>query len=110
MGPNRSTILSIDDAAARRAGITLVRGDQVKRIAEQFCVFVIDRCHTAHARAGQTCRIVAAPDAGLEYGQVALALLIVQAGQRKHCFKTSETLTMPLRDFRDSRLDPRCES
>ena len=61
-------------------------------MAEQFDVFVVDRCDAGFERADQANRIVASADAGLEHRKIASALLKVQAGQREQRFEGAELL------------------
>ena len=57
-------------------------------------MLVIDRGDAGLARADQADRIVASADAGLEHREVALALLEVQAGERKQRFEGAELLAI----------------
>ena len=69
-------------------------------------MLVIDRGDAGLARADQADRIVAAADAGLEHGEVASALLEVEAGQRKQRLERAELFAEPFRDLGDGGLDP----
>src|SRR6202035_2543304 len=97
--PQALAILTIDDAAARGAGIALVGNNQLQRITKQFDMLVIDGCNAGHGRAGQPTRIVAAADTGLEHREFTFALLEVQAGQRKHGFEGGELFASTLRNI-----------
>ena len=90
MRPQASAVLAIDDGAAGGAGVALVGYDQFQRMAEQFDMLVIDRGRRRFARADQADRIVAAADAGLEHGELAFALLKMEAGQRKQRLERAE--------------------
>ena len=74
-------------------------------MAEQFDMLVVDRSHTGSECADQTYRVVAAADAGLEHGEIALAFLKMQAGEREHGFEGAEFLAPTLRYLGDSSFD-----
>ena len=105
MRPQVSAVFAIDDRAAGGAGVALVRYDQLKRVAEQFDMLVIDRGDAGLACTDQTHRVIAPADAGLEHRKVAFALLEMQAGKREQ----RDERAMPLlecvgeRHHRDSR-------
>ena len=73
-------------------------------------MLVIDRSDAGLARADQADRIVASADAGLEHGEVASALLEVQAGERKQRFEGAEFFAEPLRDVGDGSFDPQFQA
>jgi len=78
-------------------------------MTEQFDMLVIDRRDAGHLRADQAHRIVAAADAGLEHGEIAISLLKIQAGQREQGLEGSELFASQPRDFGDGHLDPQLQ-
>src|SRR5439155_9484081 len=110
MRPQVSAVFAIDDRAAGGAGVALVRYDQLKRVAEQFDMLVIDRGDAGLACTDQTHRVIAPADAGLERRKVAFALLEMQAGKREQRFEGAELLAHALRDGCDGRIDPQFQA
>ena len=71
-------------------------------------MFKVDRRDAGDVRADQPNRIVAAADAGFEYGERAFHFLEVQASERELCFECAETFVGQLcRDVPDRGFDSR---
>src|SRR3954452_23725710 len=105
MRPQASAVFALNHRAAGSAGVALGRYDQFKRVAEQFDMLVIDRSDASLVRADEADRIVAPADAGLEHGEVAVALLEVQASECEQRFERAEFFAEPFRDLGDGGVD-----
>ena len=73
-------------------------------------MLVIDRSDASLVRADEADRIVASADAGLEHGEVASALLEVQASECEQRFERAEFFAHPLRDGCDGSFDPQLQA